>query len=249
MRRRLRLALGTVAALIAALITPTANANAATVACTVVYSTNDWSNGFTATVALTNNGPAMTSWSMTWTFLDGQQVQQGWSATIAQSGAKVTANSLSYNGNLPTGGSTSFGFNASKGSANRPPTDFAVNGTPCTGPNQAPTVSLTSPRATDSYNAPATVPLAATAADSDGTISKVEFYAGDTLLATDTTAPYAGSWTNVPAGTYSITAKAYDDKGASTTSSPVTVKVLSGPTIVASPATINVNRAPPPPSA
>ncbi|MFC0542809.1 glycoside hydrolase family 48 protein [Kutzneria chonburiensis] len=242
MRRRLRVALGAVAALIAALITPTVNANAAAVACTVVYTTNDWSNGFTANVALTNNGPALTSWSLTWTFLDGQQVQQGWSATITQSGAKVTANNLSYNGNLPTGASTSFGFNGSKGAANRPPTDFAVNGTACTGPNQAPTVSLTSPRATDTYNAPATIPLAATASDSDGTISKVEFYAGDTLLATDTTAPYAGSWTNVPAGTYSITAKAYDDKGASTSSSPVAVKVLSGPTIVASPATVSVKQ-------
>ncbi|WP_043714905.1 glycoside hydrolase family 48 protein [Kutzneria sp. 744] len=242
MRRRLRVALGTAAALIAAMITPTTPANAAAVACTVVYTTNDWSNGFTANVALTNNGPALTSWSLGWTFLDGQQIQQGWNATVTQSGAKVTANSLSYNGNLPTGASTSFGFNASKGSANRPPTDFAVNGTACTGANQAPTVSLTSPKSTDSYNAPATIPLAATASDSDGTISKVEFYAGDTLLATDTTAPYAGSWTTVPAGTYSITAKAYDDKGASTSSSPVSVKVLSGPTIVASPAAVNVKQ-------
>ena len=42
-------------------------------------------------------------------------------------------------------GEHAFGFNGSKGSANRPPTDFSVNGTACTGANKAPTVSLTAP--------------------------------------------------------------------------------------------------------
>jgi len=236
----LTLALGTVAT--AALLTAPPPALGADVTCTVTYTTNDWDSGFTANVSLRNDGAPMDGWRVGWTFLDGQKVQQGWSATFAQTGAAVTATNMSYNGQLGTGASTSFGFNGSKGATNRPPADFSVNGTACTGANKVPTVSLTAPSPTGTYNAPATVPLAATAADADGTVAKVEFYAGDTLLATDTTAPYEGSWGNVPAGTYAISAKAYDNKGASATSSPVTVKVLSGPSIVATPPTGQVKQ-------
>ncbi len=239
-RRTHALVLGTVA--FAAVLVAPPPALGADIACSVTYTTNDWDTGFTANVSLRNDGAPLDSWKVGWTFLDGQKVQQGWSADFAQTGAAVTASNLSWNAHLDTGASTSFGFNGSKGSANRPPTDFSVNGIACTGANKAPTVSLTSPSSTGTYYAPATIPLAATAADSDGTVSKVEFYAGDTLLATDTAAPFEGNWGNVPAGTYSITAKAYDNKGASTTSSPVSVKVLSGPTIVASPATAQVKQ-------
>ena len=83
--------------------------------------------------------------------------------------------------------------------------------------NIAPTITLSAP--TVSGNAPATVNLSATAADADGTIIKVEFYNGATLLNTDLSAPYSFSWTNVAAGNYSITAKAIDNLNAVTTSS------------------------------
>ncbi|MEC3977572.1 glycoside hydrolase family 48 protein [Amycolatopsis sp. H20-H5] len=226
----------------ATVASPSPAGAAADVACTVQYATNDWGTGFTANVTLRNDGPALATWKVGWSFLDGQQIQQGWNATFAQAGASATASSLPYNGSLATGASTSFGFNGTRNAANRPPAGFTVNGVACTGANKAPTVSLTAPAASDTYYTPGTIPLAATATDSDGAVAKVEFYAGDTLLATDTTAPFAGSWGSVPAGTYAITAKAYDDKGASATSSPVTVKVLAGPTILASPPTADVKQ-------
>jgi hypothetical protein len=84
--------------------------------------------------------------------------------------------------------------------------------------NTAPTVSLTSPASGASATAPAAVTLTASASDSDGSIQKVEFYNGTTLLAVDTTAPYTYSWTNVAAGSYSLSAVATDDKGATTVS-------------------------------
>ncbi|MEJ7684841.1 MAG: T9SS type A sorting domain-containing protein [Segetibacter sp.] len=68
--------------------------------------------------------------------------------------------------------------------------------------------------------------MSAVATDSDGTISKVEFYNGSTLLAIQIYAPYIDSWINVPAGTYTITAKATDNKGAVTMSSKVTISVV-----------------------
>lgn len=90
---------------------------------------------------------------------------------------------------------------------------------------QAPTVSLTSPTASATFAAPATITLTANAADADGTISKVEFYQGTTLLGTATTAPYSFSWSNVAAGSYALTAKAFDNSGLATTSTAVAITV------------------------
>jgi endo-1,4-beta-D-glucanase Y/predicted RNA-binding Zn ribbon-like protein len=97
--------------------------------------------------------------------------------------------------------------------------------TTITVPNQAPTVNLTSPSNGSSANAPATISIAANAADTDGTVNKVDFYNGGTLLFSDNSSPYSYNWSNVSAGTYSITAKATDNSGATTTSSAVSITV------------------------
>jgi predicted phage tail protein len=94
-----------------------------------------------------------------------------------------------------------------------------------TGTNQPPTVTLTSPANGASFTAPASITLAANAADANGTIARVEFYNGSALLSTDTTAPYAFTWSSVAAGTYAIRAIAYDNLGASATSATATVTV------------------------
>ncbi len=91
--------------------------------------------------------------------------------------------------------------------------------------NQPPTVSITGPANNSSYTAPASVNITANAADANGTVSKVDFYNGGTLIGTDNTAPYSFSWTNVAAGTYSLTARATDNAGAATTSAAVTIVV------------------------
>jgi hypothetical protein len=91
--------------------------------------------------------------------------------------------------------------------------------------NAAPSVSLTSPSHGAVFGAPTTVTLTATASDIDGTISKVEFYNGSSLLATVTTTPYTFTWSNVVVGTYTLTARAYDNSGNITTSSAATISV------------------------
>ena len=80
-------------------------------------------------------------------------------------------------------------------------------------PNQAPTVTLTAPANGATFTAPATITVSATASDSDGTVTTVEFYQGTTLIGSDTTSPYSVTWNSVPAGTYSVTAVARDDDG------------------------------------
>jgi len=91
--------------------------------------------------------------------------------------------------------------------------------------NQAPSVSISNPLNNASYTAPATFSIAANASDVDGTISKVEFYNGAALLGTALAAPYSYNWTGLAAGTYSITAKAYDNLNAATISGPINIAV------------------------
>ena len=67
--------------------------------------------------------------------------------------------------------------------------------------------------------------IRADAGDPDGSVTKVEFYADGVLLNTDTSAPYNYYWYPTSRGTQTLTAKAYDDGGAETTSDPVTVRV------------------------
>jgi RHS repeat-associated protein len=94
-----------------------------------------------------------------------------------------------------------------------------------------PVVSLTAPANGSIYAAPASVTLTATASDSVGTITKVDFYQGTTLIGTATTAPYTFNWTNVAAGSYSLTAIATNDAGGTTTSAAVSIKVDAAPTV------------------
>ena len=94
--------------------------------------------------------------------------------------------------------------------------------------NTPPSVSMTSPANGATFAAPANIALAATASDTDGSIARVDFYNGTTLLSSDATAPYGFAWNGVPAGSYALTAKAVDNSGATTTSATVTVTVLSG---------------------
>lgn len=95
------------------------------------------------------------------------------------------------------------------------------------GSNAAPTVSLTAPRNNASFPAPASVELTATAADSDGAISKVEFFRSTVKLGEVTAPPYTMTLSNVPAGNYRYTAAATDSGGATTVSAAVEVTVTT----------------------
>jgi chitinase len=95
------------------------------------------------------------------------------------------------------------------------------------GGNANPTTTISSPANNASFNAPASITITATAADTDGTISKVDFYNGTTLLGTDTSSPYSFSWSSVAAGTYNLTVKATDNGGGIGTSAIITITVAN----------------------
>ncbi|MFZ6012435.1 MAG: Ig-like domain-containing protein [Bacteroidota bacterium] len=103
------------------------------------------------------------------------------------------------------------------------------NNVSVTTPNLAPTVSITAPTSGASFVAPAAITINANAADSDGSVTKVDFYNGGAFLGTDTSSPYAFSWSNVAAGNYTLTAVATDNGGTATTSAAVNISVTSAP--------------------
>ncbi len=106
--------------------------------------------------------------------------------------------------------------------------------------NQPPTVSLTSPTANTVSVAPGSFTLTASAASTTSTITKVDYYASsrdaagtitNTLIGSATTAPYSFSWSNIPAGSYSLTAVATDALGTSATSAAVNVTSDAPPAV------------------
>src|SRR4051794_10853900 len=112
-RRKGLFAAGAAGVLVAAgVVTVALPAAAASTGCSVSYVVqSQWQGGFTGNVAITNLGSPTTGWALTFAFpAAGQSVTQGWNATWSQSGAQVTAASMSWNGALATGASTSIGF-------------------------------------------------------------------------------------------------------------------------------------------
>jgi hypothetical protein len=122
-------------------------------------------------------------------------------------------------------------------------TNVTLNATVAPPPNIPPSVSLTGPSNGQRFDIPAggaaTIPLSATASDPDGTVSKVEFFqqGSTTPIAVDNTAPspFTGNWSNVPVGSYTLTAKATDNGGASTISSPSVPIIVNAPPSVTMP--------------
>lgn len=120
-------------------------------------------------------------------------------------------------------GNDNFWFVAKDASGASAPALVAISLNP--GGNIPAVVSLSSPANGATFASPATISLQAQASDSDGTVTRVEFLLGFTSLATVTNPPYTFNWAGVPAGTYALTAKAFNNTGARTFSAPVVVTV------------------------
>lgn len=102
--------------------------------------------------------------------------------------------------------------------------------------NRAPTVSLAAPANNAKYATPADITVTASAADveKNGRIAQVEFLANGQVMGTRTATPYSLVWSNPPAGTYTLTARATDNLGAVTESAARTVIVQSNTPPIAS---------------
>ena len=100
-----------------------ASASTGTGSCSATYAiSGQWSGGFQASVQVTAGSKAITGWTVTWTYANGQTVTQSWSATVTSSGSSVTARNVAYNGSLAAGANTTFGFLGSWTGTNSVPT-------------------------------------------------------------------------------------------------------------------------------
>lgn len=93
-----------------------------------------------------------------------------------------------------------------------------------------PTVTLVQPLSGAKFAAGANVSLLANASDADGSVAKVEFFAGDSLLGQATSGPsYSITWSNAPVGIHHLTAKATDNTGFTAVSDAAVIVVGEPP--------------------
>lgn len=96
--------------------------------------------------------------------------------------------------------------------------------------NASPTVVISSPGAGAApFTAGQTINFTVTAADSDGTVARVEYYDGATKIGESSTAPFSFAWTGAATGAHTITARAIDNAGAVATSGSLALTVNAVP--------------------
>jgi hypothetical protein len=91
--------------------------------------------------------------------------------------------------------------------------------------NSNPSITINSPSDGASFAEGTTIDITTLASDLDGSVTKVEFYQGNTKIGEDTSNPFTFSWANAAVGTYQLTAKATDDTGGTTTSQSIEITV------------------------
>ena len=226
--RRLSVYFTVLAFLLLTIAVPVAGAQA----CNVIYTISPQNtSAFGAAITIQNTGTtAWTSWTLTWTFANGQTVSQLWNGIETQSGAAVTVKNEPYNGSVAAGGSVQgVGFNGTwNGTTNAVPASFAVNGVTCGGTLTATTTTLAASTTTPAVGA--SVTLTATVAPTAAT-GTVTFYSGTTSLGTGTLASGKATLTTsfATAGTYSLTA-VYAGSTTYATSTSTAVSVTVGST-------------------
>jgi glucose/arabinose dehydrogenase/plastocyanin len=172
------------------------------------------------------NVNAQVSDSVTWTQNDAFVFH---TATSGQGGFPPQPDGLWDSGNLNQGQSFTHTFTTAGNFPYfcRPHPDMVATVT-VTGGNTAPTVTITSPTNGTIFNSPTNIDVTATAEDTGGSITRVEFFNGSTSLGVDTGSPFSVS-ANFGVGTHLLTAVATDNVNTRSTSAPVSITVRSAP--------------------
>jgi hypothetical protein len=112
---------------------PTTPPAGGTAACRVTYGTNVWNTGFTANITVANTGTAaVNGWTLGFTLPSGQSITGSWNAALTGSSGAITARNAAFNGAIPAGGNTSFGFQGTYSGTFARPSSFSLNGSACT---------------------------------------------------------------------------------------------------------------------
>lgn len=212
-RAVIALALAAVFALVA---TPATPANAAS-ATAVFTKTSEWGSGFEGKYVITNGTTTtINGWSVAMDLPAGGNVSSAWDAALSRNGQRFTFTNVGWNASIPPGGTASFGFIGSPGSA--VPANCTLNGASCGGggtpgaPGQPGAPSVTG--VTNSS-------IALSWGAASGTVTGYRVFEGTTQKAQVTgTSATIGSLGACTTHTYTV--KAYNTAGESAASSPVT---------------------------
>ncbi|MEV0006470.1 cellulose-binding domain-containing protein [Micromonospora sp. NPDC050980] len=109
--------------------TPTISSPAPSGARATYAVTGSWPGGFQGEVTVTAGATAIRGWTVSWTFPNGQVINQLWGGSHTQNAANVTVRNVDYNGTLAAGASTTFGFIGTVNGANNPPTTITCTTT------------------------------------------------------------------------------------------------------------------------
>ncbi|MFC3975700.1 Ig-like domain-containing protein, partial [Belliella kenyensis] len=101
--------------------------------------------------------------------------------------------------------------------------------------NVSPTISIITPADQQIFEQGQVIEITTLSADEDGEVVKVDFYAGDLLIASVEAEPFNFNWDNAPLGNHYITAIATDNEGAATVSTPIFITIEEAPASNVSP--------------
>ncbi|WP_216216321.1 glycoside hydrolase family 18 chitinase [Amycolatopsis aidingensis] len=191
----------------------TGTAQAATNPTATFTKVSDWGTGFTGQVEIKAGSTALTSWTVELAMPSGTSIGSTWEAQMTRSGDHYTFTNRSYNGNVPAGGTTTFGFN---GSGPGEPTDCTINGHPCDGSSgepdtQAPSVpaGLSAGETTSS-----TVPLSWSPAQDNVGVTAYEVFQDGSSTPVGSTASTSFTVGGLqPETTYTFRVRAKDEAG------------------------------------
>ena len=147
---------------------------------------SEWSTGYIATMTVRNDAPdPMTGWRVEFELPTGTSIVQHWNANLTRAGTRYIFTSLPWNGGLPAGVSTSFGWMAS---GTGTPQGCLINNVSCAGgdgggPDVSPPVIPANPR---TEHGSQTLTLRWDASTDDRGVTGYELFSNGTKFATTT---------------------------------------------------------------
>jgi plastocyanin len=187
-------------------------------AATAVVLVGSGGNFFVPAVTNINAGD-----TVTWNWAGGPHSVTSTNSLWTDTGLHSPAFSFSHT--FPSGGAF-FYFCTLHGTA----TSGMMGHINVTAPNSPPSVTITNPVSGTVLAAPANVNIQASASDSDGSVTNVQFLVGSVILTNKAAAPFFAVTNNLPAGPYTLTAIASDNLGATATNS-VSLSVVTPVTL------------------